>query len=77
MKPKEFARMAYGMADKDCGICPPPIEAQTGLNVLISHFLGDDWYVSLPLGTKQVNTEAVLEILERFPNPERYDCIKR
>ena len=77
MKPKEFARMVYGIADKDYGICPPPIEAQTGLDILINHFLGDDWCVSFPIGAKQVNTEAVLEILERFPNPERYDCIKR
>lgn len=77
MKPKEFAKMVYGIADKDYGVCPPPIEAQTGLDILINHFLGDDWCVSFPIGAKQVNTEAVLEILERFPNPEQYDCINR
>lgn len=73
MKPKEFAKMVYDMADKDYGVCPPPTEAQTGLNVLISHFLGDNWYASLPLGVEQVNTEAVLAILERFPDPEQHD----
>ena len=77
MKPKEFARMVYGIADKDYGMCPPPIEAQTGLDILINHFLGDDWCVSFAIGAKQVNTEAVLEILKRFPNPEQYDCINR
>ena len=73
MKPKEFAKMVYDMADEDYGICPPPIEAQIGLNVLINHFLGDNWYASLPLGVEQVNTEAVLAILERFPDPEQHD----
>lgn len=52
MKPKEFARMVYGIADKDYGVCPPPIEAQTGLDILINHFLGDDWCVLFPIGAK-------------------------
>jgi hypothetical protein len=50
---------------KDYGLCPPPLDAQKGLNILIEHFLGSDWYVVMPLCTEQVNAEAVYEILRR------------
>ncbi len=46
---------------------PPAIDAQTCLNILIAHLLGEDWYVADPLDTKQINTIAVLEILEKYP----------
>lgn len=48
------------------GICPPPLEAQKGLDILIEHFLGKDWCVTLPLHQDQVNSEAVYEILLRY-----------
>ena len=48
----------------DYGICPPPIKAQDALNVLITHFLGENWYTVLPLNQEQVNTSAVYQILE-------------
>lgn len=48
-------------------IFAPPLAPQIALNVLIEHFLGKDWYTPNPIGVKQVNTEAVYEILSRYP----------
>ena len=48
-------------------IFSPPFEPQIALNILIEHFLGKDWYTPNPIGVKQVNTEAVHEILGRYP----------
>lgn len=48
-------------------IFAPPLEPQIALNILIEHFLGKYWYTPNPIGTKQVNTEAVYEILSRYP----------
>lgn len=68
---EKFLDQVYENTDKDYGICPPPTPAQEGLDVLIEHFLGKDWYVVLPLGAEQVNTEAIYEILKKYPNPKR------
>jgi len=48
-------------------IFAPPLEPQIALNILIEHFLGKDWYTPNPIGVKQVNTEAVHEILNKYP----------
>lgn len=56
------------MTDEDKkNIFVPPLEPQIALNILIEHFLGKDWYTPNPIGVKQVNTEAVYEILGRYP----------
>lgn len=56
------------MTEKDKkNIFSPPLEPQIALNILIEHFLGKDWYTPNPIGVKQVNTEAVYEILSRYP----------
>jgi hypothetical protein len=47
----------------DYGLCPPPLNAQKGLDILIKHFLGSDWYTAMPMCTEQVNAEAVYCIL--------------
>ena len=49
--------------DKDCY---PETSAAEGLNVLINHFLGKDWYCVDHISTTQVNTVAVHEILKRY-----------
>jgi hypothetical protein len=54
--------------EKDYGIFPPPTEAQEGLNVLIKHFLGEDWYTANPINQEQANTEAIYQILSKYPN---------
>ena len=63
MKAEEFAKMTYENAKHDYGIFAPPTEPQDGLNILIDHFLGKDWYTANPVGQKQVNTEAIYDIL--------------
>lgn len=75
MTPEEFTEFIYKNADSDYGILPPPIDAQTGLDVLIHHFLGDDWYSISLIHTEQVNTEAIHEILRKYPRKE--SIIKR
>lgn len=52
--------------DKE-NIFAPPLEPQIALNILIEHFLGKEWYTPNPIGVKKVNTEAVYEILSRYP----------
>ena len=48
--------------DVDCGILSPPMDAQVAINELRRYFLGDEWYVPLPLNQEQVNTEIVYAI---------------
>ena len=65
MKPEQFIDNLKKEDYFDCGLCPPPVKADKGLDVLIEHFLGDDWYVTMPISTEQVYTEAIYAILER------------
>ena len=67
MRSEEFIEEVYRKADKDYGLCPPPIKAQDGLNILRDHFLGEDWYCTLSMPTEQVNTEAIHDILRLYP----------
>lgn len=48
----------------DYGLCPPPLKAEEGMQILIEHFLGKDWYTTLPLSQDQGYTEAVCAILD-------------
>ena len=65
MTPQEFGEIVNKEAGMDYGLCPPPITAERGLDILINHFLGKDWYVVMPMGKEQVYTEAIYEILEK------------
>lgn len=67
MDAKEFKNFMLENSEKDYGLCAPPLDSQKALNILIEHFLGDDWYVVMPISQQQVNTEAVYEILRKFP----------
>lgn len=59
------------MTEKDkTNVFVPPLEPQVAFNILRDHFLGKDWYTANPIGPKQVNTEVVYEILDRFPMKE-------
>lgn len=51
---------------KDYGMCNPPMEAQVALNELCRYFLGEDYYDVLPESQKQVNTDIVFQIEEKY-----------
>lgn len=73
MKAKDFANELLEKTNwPDDEMCPPPLEAQEGLNTLINHFLGKDWCVTLPIGQKQVNSEAVYQILKLYPERQTF-----
>lgn len=57
---------------KDYGICLPPTEAQEAVNILIEHFLGKGWYTTLSMNAAQVNTQAVYEILDKYPEKKTF-----
>jgi hypothetical protein len=67
MDSEKFKKIILEKSDKDYGLCPPPIDAQYGLNILVEHFLGRNWYVTMPISQKQVNAEAIYEILRKYP----------
>lgn len=50
----------------DCGVCDPPMEAQKAIDFLQNYLLGEDWYVTVPESTQQVNTVIVFEILMKY-----------
>ena len=65
MRPDDFIENLKKEDNFDYGLCPPPVKADKGLDVLIKHFLGDDWCVTMPISTEQVYTEAIYAILEK------------
>jgi hypothetical protein len=69
MDAKEFSKKIFSESDTDYGILPPPTDAQKGLNVLIDHFLGEDWYAAVSMHQEQINSEAIYMIL--MNNPRR------
>jgi len=77
MEAEEFALKALDESEKDYGMFPPPTKAQDGLNILIDHFLGEDWYSVNPIHREQINTEAIYEILLANPRRSIKDKIKR
>ena len=71
MKPDEFMKLVQSNTIEDVY---PPTDAQLGLNILIKHFLGDDWQSTM-ICNAQVNTEAIYEILLKYQKKESF--IKR
>lgn len=67
MTPEKFLKQCREKHPEDYGMCAPPTEAQTGLNILIEHFLGENWYSTMPMSAEQINTQAICEILEKYP----------
>ena len=54
----------------------PPTQAQEGIDILIKHFLGDNWYC-ISTNNEQANTEAIYEILQKYPRKSIGNVIKR
>ena len=61
----EWLRDKNSTENKD-NILAPCMDAQTAVNFLIDYLIGDAWYVAYPACTEQVNTEAVIFILQKF-----------
>ena len=66
MKAEEFLERIRN--DPKENLFPKGTDAQEALNILIAHFLGNDWYIVDPLSVSQVNSVAVLEILQKYPS---------
>lgn len=64
---KEFIYKNLTEEEKSYFMYTPPTNAQVGLDILIKHFLGDDWYCTGSINNEQVNTEAIYEILQKYP----------
>lgn len=62
--------------DED-NIFPPPTSDYEAFTILRDHFLGENWYVVDPLSHEQCNTEAVYDILLRYPNAEQNKANRR
>ena len=68
---KEIAERILKLAEPgDCGIFPPPMDAQVALDELTKFFLGNDWY-TIVTNTKQANTEIVYEIESKYKKVNR------
>lgn len=63
---KSFDAMRENIEDTSCGMCPAPMDAQLALNILTDYLLGEDWYVVMPMNTKQVNACVVEQILDKY-----------
>jgi hypothetical protein len=66
---KEIIDRVVSLAENvDCGLMPPPMDAQVAINELCRYILGEDWYVVNPISTKQCNTEIVAAIELKLKN---------
>jgi len=64
---KAILARIYDISDKkDHGLCPPGIDPQIALQELCDFFLGKDWYVVLPLPSRQANTEILYAIESKY-----------
>jgi hypothetical protein len=70
MDSEKFIKTVLEKSENDYGVFLPPTEAQEGLTILIKHFLGENWYTANPVSHEQVNTEAIYEILRKYPKKE-------
>lgn len=60
----------------DDNLCGPCLGAQKAVDFLQNYLLGEEWYVSMPLSTEQVNVEIVGLILERYSRRYRRELRK-
>ena len=65
MTPQKFLDEVYAKSEIDYGLALPPTTSRDALEVLTNHFLGEDWYTTMPMCDEQVITEIVVSILEK------------
>lgn len=61
---------------EDCGLCDPPMNVNSAIQMLKNYLLGEDWFVSLPEGPEQVNTAIVHSILMKYSKEYRKEMKK-
>lgn len=66
MKYEDFCKKCFEKRDKD-ELFPDGTDAQEGLGILIKHFLGYVPIVDYSCGATQWNSEAIAEVLEKYP----------
>ena len=62
---------------RDCGLCDPPLSAQSALQFLKDYLLGENWYVVMPENTEQINSVIVWEILNKYSKDFRKEFKQR
>ena len=69
-------RIEMGWEDN---IFPPPTTDREFVEIIRNHFLGENWYVVNPISHEQINTEAIWDILSKYPHAEqeKEKCIKK
>lgn len=77
MDAEKFRNETLANSKFDYGMCPPPTNDKDGMKVLIDHFLGEDWYCTMPINHEQVNTEAIYNILSLYPKKKTFKDILR
>lgn len=74
---KRFTEYMTEESKKDPdNIFDPPTKPEIAIEFLKDYLLGEDWYVSDPLGPNQVNTEIVHEILYKYSRRYRKEYKK-
>lgn len=68
-----FDKIKAIIEDTTYGIYPPPLDAQTALNILCDYLLGDDWYFAGSCGVEQCNAVIVEHILDKYSKQWKKD----
>ena len=68
---KDFDEVEQKKPYRERDICPPSTDPQLVVDCLADVFLGEDWYVSMPICTGQVNTVILDNILYKYYTPYR------
>ena len=65
----EKEQMSKPLMERD--LCPPKTDPQLVVDCLCDLFLGEDWCVSMPISTGQVNTVILDNILYKYSKAYR------
>ena len=68
---KDFDEVEQKKPYRERDICPPSTDPQLVVDCLADVFLGEDWYVSMPICNGQVNTVILDNILYKYYTPYR------
>lgn len=58
-------------------LCDPPTNPRMAIHILMDHFLGEGWYITMPENDDNVITAAVAEILNKYPKNRFSTFVKK